>query len=96
HDLTAPDPPLCVTDTLTRTDLHTVIREGDTLVFYTDGLVETPGADIGDSLERLRERTEALVRAGVPLATLIRKLLPPVRDRRDDIAVIALQARSGP
>lgn len=96
HDLAAPDPPLCVTDALTRTDLHTVIREGDALVFYTDGLVETPGTDIGDSLERLRERTEALVRAGVPLATLIRKLLPPVQNRRDDIAVIALQARSEP
>ncbi len=58
--------------------------------------METPGTDIGDSLERLRERTEALVRAGVPLATLIRKLLPPVQNRRDDIAVIALQARSEP
>ncbi|MFJ7083325.1 SpoIIE family protein phosphatase [Streptomyces griseus] len=95
HDLAAPDPPLCVTDGLPRTDLHTVIREGDTLVLYTDGLVETPGTDIGDNLRRLRRRTEALVRAGVPLATLIRRLLPAAQNRRDDIAVIALQARSG-
>ncbi|MET8341632.1 SpoIIE family protein phosphatase [Streptomyces microflavus] len=96
HDLTAPDPPLCVTDGLPRTDLHTVIREGDTLVFYTDGLVEAPGTDIGDNLRRLREHTEALVRARVPLATLIRRLLPPAQNRRDDIAVIALKARAGP
>ncbi|MEW2069366.1 SpoIIE family protein phosphatase [Streptomyces sp. NPDC007346] len=94
HGLTAPDPPLCVTDALPRTDLHTVLREGDTLVLYTDGLVEAPGTDIGDNLRRLREHTEALARAGVPLATLIRKLLPPVQNRRDDIAVIALQART--
>ncbi|NEE56387.1 serine/threonine-protein phosphatase, partial [Streptomyces sp. SID8455] len=95
HDLMAPDPPLCVTDGLPRTDLHTVIREGDTLVFYTDGLVEAPGTDIGDNLRRLREHTEALVRARVPLATLIRRLLPPAQNRRDDIAVIALEARTG-
>lgn len=95
HGLTAPDPPLCVTDDLPRTDLHTVIREGDTLVLYTDGLVEAPGTDIGDNLRRLREHTEALVRAGVPLETLIRRLLPPAHDRLDDIAVIALQARAG-
>nr|WP_240466693.1 SpoIIE family protein phosphatase [Streptomyces sp. S5] len=96
HGLSAPDPPLCVADALPRTDLHAVIREGDTLVFYTDGLVETPGTDIGDSLERLRERTEALVQARVPLPALIRKLLPAIHNRRDDIAVIALQARSKP
>ncbi|MGW4218738.1 SpoIIE family protein phosphatase, partial [Streptomyces bacillaris] len=79
-----------------RTELHTVIREGDTLVLYTDGLVETPGADIGDDLRRLREHTQVLVGRGLPLATLIRGLLPSVQYRRDDIAVIALQAGRRP
>lgn len=93
HGLTAPDPPLCVADTLVRTTLHTVLREGDALVLYTDGLVERPDTDIGDSLRRLREQTDALVRQGLPLPALISRLLPSVQNRRDDIAVIALQAR---
>ncbi|MYT99610.1 MULTISPECIES: PP2C family protein-serine/threonine phosphatase, partial [unclassified Streptomyces] len=96
HDLTAPDPPLCVTDTLTRTTFDAPLREGDTLVLYTDGLVETPDTDIGDDLRRLREHTHVLVGRGLPLAILIRGLLPSVQYRRDDIAVIALQAGRRP
>lgn len=62
-------------------------------MLYTDGLVEVPGADIGDGLRHLREHTDALVRKGVSQMSLIRGLLPPVQNRWDDIAVIALQAR---
>ncbi|MFJ5044172.1 SpoIIE family protein phosphatase [Streptomyces sp. NPDC088719] len=93
HGLTAPDPPLCVIDDLARTTLHADLREGETLVFYTDGLVETPNTDIGDNLRRLRTRTDALARRSPPLPSLIRGLLPPLHHRRDDIAIIALQAR---
>ncbi|MFH9133925.1 SpoIIE family protein phosphatase [Streptomyces sp. NPDC017524] len=93
HDLTAPDPPLCVTDDLTRTTLHADLHAGDTLVFYTDGLVETPDTDIGDNLRRLRTRSDALARRSPPLRSLVRDLLPPLHHRRDDIAIIALQAR---
>ncbi|MEV7912504.1 SpoIIE family protein phosphatase [Streptomyces griseus] len=92
HGLTAPDPPLCVTDAIARTTLGAVLREGDTLVLYTDGLVETPDTDIEDNLRRLRACTDALVGRGLSLPALIRGLLPPVQDRRDDIAVIALRA----
>ncbi|MFJ6513120.1 SpoIIE family protein phosphatase [Streptomyces sp. NPDC091406] len=93
HGLTAPDPPLCVTDNLARTTLHADLRAGDTLVFYTDGLVETPDTDIGDNLRRLRERTDAPARRSLPLHSLVRGLLPPLHHRRDDIAIIALRAR---
>ncbi len=93
HDLAAPDPPLCVTDAFPRTTFDAVLREGDTLVLYTDGLVETPDTDIGDNLRLLCEHTDVLVGRGLPLPTLIRGLLPSVQHRRDDIAVIALQAR---
>jgi len=93
HDLTAPDPPLCVTDSLTRATLYADLLEGDTLVLYTDGLVETPDTDISDNLRKLRERTDALARQSPPLRSLIRGLLPPLHHRRDDIAIIALQAR---
>lgn len=43
-----------------------MLREGDTLVLYTDGLVETPGTDIGHNLGRLRERTDELAGLGLP------------------------------
>ncbi|MFE8018312.1 SpoIIE family protein phosphatase [Streptomyces antibioticus] len=93
HNLTPPDPPLCVADTLLRTTQHADLREGDTLMLYTDGLVETPDTDIDDNLRRLREHIDALVRQDLPLPALIRSLLPSVQHPRDDIAVIALQAR---
>lgn len=95
HDLTPPDPPLCVVDALSRADLQEVLREGDTLVLFTDGLVETPGTDIAHNLRRLREHADKLDREGASLSALIRGLLPPVHSRRDDIAVIALQVRTG-
>ena len=94
HNLTTPDPPLCVADALTRADLHAVLREGDTLVLYTDGLVEAPGTDIAHNLLRLREHADTLAREGAPLPALIRGLLPPIQNRRDDIAIIALQIRT--
>lgn len=93
HELSAPDPPLCVSDDVPRTDLQAFLREGDTLVLYTDGLVEVPGRDITHSLENLRVHAETLVRRGLTLSTLVQSLLPPVQERRDDIAVIALQVR---
>ncbi|MER8199268.1 SpoIIE family protein phosphatase [Streptomyces microflavus] len=93
NGLTSPDPPLCVTDSLTRATLHTHLCAGDTLVFYTDGLVETPDTDIGDNLRQLREHTDTLARRGLPLPSVIRGLLPPLHHRRDDIAIIALRAR---
>ncbi|ESP99200.1 PAS/PAC sensor protein [Streptomyces sp. GBA 94-10 4N24] len=93
HGLATADPPLCVADAVPRSDLHTVLREGDALVLYTDGLVETPGTDIGHNLGRLRERTDELAGLGLPLAELVKGLLPPVQNRLDDIAVIALQVR---
>lgn len=92
NGLTAPDPPLCVTDSLARTTLDADLHAGDILVLYTDGLVETRETDIGDNLRRLRERSDVLARRGMPLSSFIHSLLPPVHHRRDDIAIIALQA----
>ncbi|MFJ3564079.1 SpoIIE family protein phosphatase [Streptomyces diastaticus] len=94
HNPAGADPPLCVADGLPRSDQETELREGDVMVFYTDGLVETPGTDIGHNLRRLRERTDELAGRGASLPALVRGLLPPVQNRLDDIAVIALQARA--
>lgn len=94
HGLSESDPPLCVPDPPRRTDFRATLRAGDTLLLFTDGLVETPRTDIGRNLHRLRERTDMLVRDDTPLPDLVHGLLPPVRNRRDDIAVIALRAVS--
>lgn len=63
---------------------------GGTLLLYTDGLVERRGEDIGDGLERLRRRAEALARQ--PLGRFCDELLTgmPVTGE-DDIAMIALR-----
>ncbi|MEV8565261.1 SpoIIE family protein phosphatase [Streptomyces sp. NPDC051322] len=70
------------------------------LAFYTDGLVETPGIDLDDSIADLARR---LARADDrDLYRLIDSLLEqvrPARQRADDLAFLVLQSRthsSGP
>ncbi|MFG1941674.1 SpoIIE family protein phosphatase [Nonomuraea sp. NPDC048826] len=65
-----------------------------TLLFYTDGLVERPGEDIGDGLLRLRDQAVVLARA--PLDEFCDELLNgmPVT-RADDVAMIALRVSGG-
>ncbi|MFF9410154.1 SpoIIE family protein phosphatase [Streptomyces anandii] len=76
----------------TRVDL----APGSVLVLYTDGLVESPGTDIEDSLAELGDR---LGRAGdVPLGALADCLVrhsAAARERIDDVAVLLLRARGG-
>lgn len=65
--------------------------EGDTLVLYTDGLVERRGEDLEVGLERLR----TAIAAGAPTAQmLVTSLIDTVADganRDDDIAVLVLR-----
>jgi PAS domain S-box-containing protein len=65
---------------------------GQTLVFYTDGLVEEPGADLDDGLQLL----SALVRGGPQdLQLLADRLCAAVDDRggEDDAAILLLRRR---
>lgn len=67
-----------------------VLTPGDTLVLYTDGLVESRTSDIDEGLERLRE---AAVRwSGAPPDELVDRLLTELTGthRADDIALLAL------
>src|ERR1700760_131864 len=41
-----------------------VLRRGDALMLYTDGLVEAPGRDIDDGIDRLLGEAERLVKTG--------------------------------
>jgi serine phosphatase RsbU (regulator of sigma subunit) len=68
---------------------------GTTLVFYTDGLVETAGTDLDVSIERLAER---FARAedddlGRVVDTLVSQV-PAGRQRVDDIALLVLRSRA--
>ncbi|WP_336246815.1 SpoIIE family protein phosphatase [Streptomyces cupreus] len=63
---------------------------GSTLLLYTDGLVESPGSDLGTGLDRLRRH--ALTLAHAPLDTLCDQLLarmPP--GSTDDVALLAMR-----
>lgn len=86
-----PDLPLCVAPGAQRGEWHEQLGPGDTLLLYTDGLVEVPGQDIGDGLGRLATRAADLTSQGLPLATLIKELLTLPGERRDDIAIIGLR-----
>ncbi|MEU6549444.1 SpoIIE family protein phosphatase [Streptomyces sp. NPDC046915] len=69
------------------------IAPGSVLVLYTDGLVESPGVDIEDSLADLGE---LLTETGdLPLDLLADELVrhsPAARQRGDDVAVLLLRA----
>ncbi|MYR41406.1 SpoIIE family protein phosphatase [Streptomyces sp. SID5910] len=83
------DPPLCVAPGVRRATHTHVLGPGDTLLHYTDGLVETPTASFDVGQRRLL-RAAASHRAE-PLPDLLR-LLQDLSDDRDDTALIAFRA----
>ncbi|MFF8831090.1 SpoIIE family protein phosphatase [Streptomyces sp. NPDC015131] len=75
------------------------LAPGDLLALYTDGLVEQPGTDIDQGIERLRGALSRV--GGCPLADAAERLIReamPSGDRPDDIALLlaARHPRSGP
>ncbi|CAL9343295.1 hypothetical protein SUDANB6_00315 [Streptomyces sp. enrichment culture] len=70
------------------------LSPGSLLVFYTDGLVESPGVDFDDALADLSRR---LAEAGdLPLDELADRLvrrLADAEERIDDVAVLLLRTR---
>jgi serine phosphatase RsbU (regulator of sigma subunit)/anti-sigma regulatory factor (Ser/Thr protein kinase) len=89
----APAPPLGIGSGPIQTKTFK-IKDGSLLVLYTDGLVETRGADIDDGLARLRE-TFGPGAAERPLEELCKATLAGVYtdDQRDDIAVLMARLR---
>jgi anti-sigma regulatory factor (Ser/Thr protein kinase) len=75
-----------------RTDHRQVLACGDTVLLYTDGLVERRDESLTEGMEWLRRRVAAL--AGLNLDALIDTLLTELPSRRDDdVAVLAVRAR---
>ncbi|MFD7858219.1 SpoIIE family protein phosphatase [Streptomyces microflavus] len=88
----APDPPLCATPDAERHEGQFDLHDGDTLLLYTDGLIEKRGTDITETMDELAHRAATLRGPCRSLATFLKALLPPTDEAIDDIALIAFRA----
>ena len=79
--------------TAVRRSTSVPFRPGDTLVAFTDGLVERRGEDIDTGLARLLEHLPSL--GAGPLPDALADLVDEVRDhsRDDDVAALAVRQR---
>ncbi|MER7731617.1 GAF domain-containing SpoIIE family protein phosphatase [Streptomyces erythrochromogenes] len=69
------------------------LAPGAVLALYTDGLVERPGVDIDEGVERLRLALASAL--PVPLAETADRLIGGVVDRPDDIALLLASLTGG-
>jgi serine phosphatase RsbU (regulator of sigma subunit) len=90
---TAPERLLGAGAPVRRTDHEAPLGPGDTVVLYTDGLLERPGVGIDEGLARLTDTLADL--AGLPLEQLCDEVLDRlVGDRAaDDVALLAFICR---
>jgi Stage II sporulation protein E (SpoIIE) len=65
-----------------------LLRPGDALLLYTDGLVEAPGQDLDEGIDRLLTRAERLVPQG--FRTGAKELVQKVAASRDDDCALIL------
>ncbi|MER6675164.1 PAS domain S-box protein [Streptomyces sp. NPDC000983] len=80
---------------------QSTIPPGATLVLYTDGLVETPGSDIGDQLTALTTVLYGLFGAEAPgleavADHVLAALLPDADGHNDDVTLLLTQLPAAP
>jgi anti-sigma regulatory factor (Ser/Thr protein kinase)/putative methionine-R-sulfoxide reductase with GAF domain len=85
----APAPPLGAFPYATWTEQETVLAPGETILFYTDGLVERPGTPLTESINVLLQVTSGASSAEYACQRAVEELIPTGR-LRDDVALVAL------
>ncbi|MEW2412493.1 SpoIIE family protein phosphatase [Streptomyces sp. NPDC046866] len=70
-----------------------LLDAGDQLLLYTDGVVEEPGEDIQDGLNRLADLATAHAADGRVLLDTVLAALPDRSRRRDDVCLVHVTAR---
>ncbi|SCG71189.1 GAF domain-containing protein [Micromonospora echinaurantiaca] len=86
-----PEPLLGLARPVPRTTRTTDLAAGDTLLLYTDGLVERRDRSIDHGTSELLDRLADL--HALPLAELCDLLLAGADSREDDVALLAVRAR---
>jgi anti-sigma regulatory factor (Ser/Thr protein kinase)/putative methionine-R-sulfoxide reductase with GAF domain len=86
----APAPPLGAFLYGSIRDHELLLAEGETLFFYTDGLIERPGEPLTDSMERLRQLV-APAESGDAACEIAFERQVPAHGLRDDVAIVTLE-----
>ncbi|MER7419674.1 SpoIIE family protein phosphatase [Micromonospora peucetia] len=84
-----PEPLLGLNRPVPRTSRHTHLAAGDTLLLYTDGLIERRDRSIDEGIAELTDRLVGT--DGLPLDALCDLLLTTADHREDDIALLAVR-----
>ena len=85
----APAPPLGAFPYAKWTEQELVLAPGETMLFYTDGLVERPGTPLTESINLLLEITAGASSAEDVCQLAVEQLIPTGR-LRDDVALVAM------
>ena len=83
--------PLSISDGLDRAQAEITMAIGDTLVLYSDGLVERRGETLDEGLERLRSTAERVRGSGGELGDELAAALIDEGRSVDDVAILTLR-----